>query len=217
MKRIGIIACVVVAALAAAAGYLAYAMGIFAEQPDIHRDVTQREKKQKATIDDALELVHKARDKFAGVKDYRCTYLRDEMVNKSMNKNHIILSIRHEPFSVLMEYVKPNPGRKAAYVHGQNDNQIMLKNVPLMKKIDPDGAFAKSQSRDRITEAGLKGMMERFCSRWAKEKELGQTDVAIQDVELKVDLPEGARVRPCRVVMTLHNPKDKDSGHYMFY
>jgi Protein of unknown function (DUF1571) len=214
MKRIAIIVLVLVAALGAAAGGLAWAMGLFAEQPDIQRETTPKETKKQATIDDALELIHKARDNFAGVKDYQCTYLRDEMVGREMKKNHIILSIRHEPFSVCMEYVSPNKGRKAAYVHGKNDNQIILKNVPLMKKIDPAGAFAMSQSRHKITEAGLKGMIERFCSRWAEEKKLGLTEVLIQDVELKVALPEGDRVRPCWLVQTTHPTRHKD---FIFY
>ncbi len=217
MKRIGIIAVVVVGVLAATAGYLAYAFDIFAKQPDIARVVDEREEKKKATIDEALELIHKARDKFAGVKDCQCTYLRDEMIGNEMKKNHLILYVRHEPFSVCMEYVDPHKGRKAAYVEGQNDNQIRLKGVPLLKTIDPDGVLAKSQSRHRITEAGLKSMIDRFCARWAEEKKIGRTEVVIQDVDLKVALPEGERVRPCRMVMTLHNPKDKDSGHYLFY
>jgi len=55
------------------------------------------------------------------------------------------------------------------------------------------------------------------AARWAEEEKLGRTEVLIQDVDLKVALPDGERVRPCRLVTTIHDPRDKDSGHYLFY
>lgn len=169
-----------------------------------------------ASMDEALKLIHAARDRFANVKDYSCTYLRDEFIDNEMSKNHIILKIRHEPFSVHMEWLDPKSkrGRKAIYVKGQNDGKMIVDDV-IRIRLNPEQSVKMKESRHTILEIGLQNMINRFCDRWQKEKELGLTEVTIREGEVRVKLPDGEKVRPCTCITTLHQPKDKQ--HFLFY
>src|SRR5262245_52009122 len=80
---------------------------------------------------EALRLIKEARDQFANVKDYRCTYLREEVLDGKLHSNHVVLMIRHEPFSVSMEWVAPSSkkGRRTVFVAGKNNGKMLVKQM----------------------------------------------------------------------------------------
>jgi hypothetical protein len=176
---------------------------------------------ESSNMDLALKLIHEARARFASVKDYRCTYLRDEFIAGELKKNQLHLRVRHEPFSVYMEWHGPTDkqGQRAAYIAGQNNDRMRVRvkrlGLFISTSIAVDDPQARAESRHQITEAGLKNLIERFCTRWAKEKELGLTEVLIQEGEVKVAVGDKESRHPCICVITIHNPKDKE--HFTFY
>jgi hypothetical protein len=180
---------------------------------------------QADNIDTALKMMHDAVEKFAGVQDYRCTYLRDEFIDGAFHENHLHLAIRHEPFSVRMEWLSPKnkKGRVSNYVEGKHDNQMIVKEPvfrglpPVKVQLDPEESKKRKESRHVITEAGLKNAMQRCCKRWENDRARGLTQVILEDAEVLVNLPEHQITRPCRCV-ALKRPADLDQRpHFDFF
>jgi hypothetical protein len=177
---------------------------------DVVQQITALAPAQKAPFDAALELAHRARDRFAQVRDYRCTYLRDERIDDQLQENHLDLKVRHEPFSVAMKWVAP-PGKKdrqAVFVRGKNDGKMLVRGIlPWTLKLDPKEAVERKESLHSIEEAGLKHAIERCCTAWEAEKPLNVTAVTVQDAELKGTLGDGRTVtRPCHSVTLVRDP-----------
>src|SRR5262245_48927445 len=78
-------------------------------------------------IGEALRLIKEAKDRFASVKDYRCVYLREEVIDGKLLDNHVVLQVRHQPFSVSMEWIGPasKRGRKTAWIEGRNGGKML--------------------------------------------------------------------------------------------
>jgi hypothetical protein len=170
-----------------------------------------------ADMDQALLLIQTARDKFANVNDYQVTFLRDERIEGDLKENHMVLKVRHVPFSVYMEWLAPRSrqGRKSAYVEGENDGKMLVREplagrFAITVKLDPEESKKRKESRRTIKEAGYRNLVERYVKSWQREKQLGRTQVAIQDGELKVALGEREVKFPCTVVTTKHDPKDRN-------
>jgi hypothetical protein len=142
------------------------------------------------------------------VKDYRCLFLRDELMPAGMRNSQMNLKIRHEPFSVLIDYVMPDRGMRAYYHASEGKLHTTAFPFPL----DPNGALAKSRSKNSVAEAGLLNAIQRFCQRWETEKKLGLTRVTIQDdlsLKLKVEGEKKERELSCVLITTIHDPKDR--------
>lgn len=181
----------------------------------IGSEVTAQQAKN-SDVDGALQLIYKARDEFAGVKDYQCTFLRDEFIDGELKKNHLILKVRHQPFSVYMEWIAPTnrKGRKTSYVVGQNEGKMRVRDG-ITLSLDPQQSVKMKESRHTIVEAGLQNLIKRFVESWEMEKKMGVTDVTVQDLELKVMLPSRDVVLNCKLVTTTHDPKDR--AKFVFY
>ena len=74
-------------------------------------------------LEEALVLARTAQTKLQQMPGYHCVYLRDERIDAELHQNSLLLTVLHEPFSILMEWVEPRSkkGRKASYVTGKND------------------------------------------------------------------------------------------------
>jgi hypothetical protein len=178
-----------------------------------------------ANVDTALQMMQEALEKFARVTDYRCTYLRDELIDGTFTENHLHLAVRHEPFSVRMEWLSPKnkKGRVSNYIDGKNDNQMVVKEPvfrglpPVKVHLDPEESKKRKESRHVITEAGLRNAIQRCCKRWENDRTCGLTQVTLDDAELLVKLPEHEITRPCRRI-TLQRPIDAEQRkHFDYY
>ncbi len=191
--------------------------------PDV--DVVEPETKfgepRPATMDEALALVHEAQARAASIKDYQCIYIRDEFLKGEWQKNQVLLKVRHEPFSVYMEWQAPKErvGRKVAYPADGDPTKMLVKDQTVTfgftVRRNIKDSVDKGESKRTIADAGLKKMIERFVHRWQEEKNKGLTKVTIQEVEVRVPLHGREIVRPCCCVTTLHEPKDRE--HFTFY
>src|SRR5262249_6261808 len=131
----------------------------------------------------------------------------------------------HEPFSVRMEWLAPKnkKGRISNYIHGMNDNQMVVKEPvvrglpPVKVHLDPEEAKKRKESRHVITEAGLHNAMERCYKRWENDRARGLTQVTLEEAELLVKLPEHEITRMCRCA-SLKRPTDPEQRpHFDFY
>lgn len=167
-------------------------------------------------MDEALRLIREAQAKFSKVKDYRCTYLRDEVIEGKMLNNHAILSIRHAPFSVGMEWVGPasKKGRRTVWTEGRNGGKMTVK-VLLKMDLDPQESVKRKESRHTINEAGLKNLIDRYHRSWVKEQQLGLTQIIIQDAQFTIKLPGKDYHLDCICVTSVHPPDSQK--HFLFH
>src|SRR5262245_56667985 len=192
MMRTTLIAVVMLAGLGVSAA-VAWGLGMFGRTPD-GRLTTQTENTNlvqptgKSGMDQALEFITTARSKFANVKDYRAMFLRDELIDGEFKENYLTLKVRHEPFSVFMEWHAPasKAGRKSIYIEGQNNGKMRVRekvagNFAVTVSLDPEESKKRKESRHTILEAGYKNLCEKYVKSWTKEKDLGLTQVVIEE------------------------------------
>lgn len=209
-------------------GVVTWLLGVWpfdgADIPPIGQEVVV-ESEQTAKVDDALALMQQAIDRFASVKDYECTYLRDELIDGTFHENHLHLRIRHEPFAVRMEWLAPKAkkGRITTYLAGQHKDQMLVKE-PLVKGLPPVKVYLapeeskkRKESRHQITEAGLRNAMGRCITRWEADRALGVTRVTLEDAELIVALPDHEVLRPCRRVTLLRPAEGEKRSSFDHY
>jgi len=180
------------------------------------REEVQVTQSTPSSLDRALALLDQAAAAFASVVDYRCTHLRDELIDGELKKNHLLLKIRHEPFSVSMEWVAPRSkrGRRVLYVHGLNDGKMIVRDM-ITLRLDPKKSIEMKESRHTILEAGIKNLLQRFQRSWHKEKELGRTEVSCHEGEAIIHVGATEYRVPCITVETRHRPEDRQL--FQFY
>lgn len=183
---------------------------------NVERTVTVRST-EKIGMDDALKLLAEAEAKFASVKDYECTYLREEFFEDGKGGGELkacenTMKLRHEPFSVRLKWEAPElkKGREIIYVAGQNDNKMLVRMGIRLPSQPLKASTEKKESRHTVDEAGIKNMLERFRSRWEVEKRLNLTVVELRDVEVKIKPTQGEVVRECKLVSTIHPVEHKE-------
>lgn len=216
-KTFSIIGLSVVVLLAGGLG-LAWGLGYF--DKDVHdAQVGTKTTSETKTADlsEALTLAKAAQVKLNQMQGYRCIYLRDELIDNELQKNYLKLTIHHEPFSVLMEWLEPKikSGRKAIYVAGKNDNKMLVKQLFVKKTLDPSESITLKESRHTILEAGLKNMVDRFVKSWEVESKLEETTTSYSDVTVEVEVSGKKHSYDCRCVTTEHPLSVK--GKYQFY
>jgi hypothetical protein len=228
MLRTTLIAGVMLAGLGVSAA-VAWGLGMFNKGPDepiAKNDETTFktvENAGKGGMDQAVELIKTARDKFASVKDYRATFLRDELIDGEFKENYLTLKVRHEPFSVYMKWLAPasKAGRQSIYVEGQNNGKMRVSekiagSFAVTVSLDPEESKKRKESRHTILEAGYKNLCDKYVKSWTKEKDLGLTQAVIEQGELRITLPGQNETKlHCHVVTTIHDPKDREQ--FQFY
>lgn len=211
-----LLSCLLCLALGAGGGFYA-ALKFFVATPVAEVTETVVKTAESGSMQQAMALMQTARDRFSSVRDYRCLYLRDEMIDNQFNMNVMNLKVRHEPFSVCMEWLGPaqKRGRKAAYVHGKNDNKMMVKQL-ITLKMDPSESIKKKESRHQITEAGIQNLINRYTAAWERENKLGKTTITIEEKIETVNLGERSFTHNCQVV-TAKKPADSQDLFEFFY
>jgi hypothetical protein len=197
---------------------LAWAYGLF--DKSVHAASVGTSHTTQATsadLKEALTLAKDAQAKLHAMKGYRCLYLRDEFIGNEMQENYIKLAIHHEPFSVSMVWIEPKlkKDRKAIYVAGKNDGNMIVKQLFIKKTLAPDESIKMKESRHTILEAGLKNMMDRFVTSWEAESKLSETSCKYFDTQLDITTSGKKNSYDCRVVETDHPVTVKDK--YLFY
>ncbi|GBD35218.1 hypothetical protein HRbin36_00324 [bacterium HR36] len=185
-----------------------------AAQPIQQREATANASTD-VTLDRALELIHLAQNRLATIRDYRCQFLRKELIDGEWKRNHVHLRIRHEPFSVYMEWISDEAtkrGRKVVY-HEQLKEKMLVR-LPLIgivREMELQSSIRMKESRYTVAQAGIQHLTNRLAERWEREKQLGLTKVEMQDVELEVQVGQQTFRQPCVCITTLHPSAHRDT------
>src|SRR5262249_27962160 len=155
-------------------------------------------------LDEPLRLTARAKQVFAGVRDYTCTLIKQERIEGQLTPVHVVsMMVRNEPFSVYLKWHQPKAqvGQEACYVTGRNGGKMRAKSPGLLGtggfvSVDPDDPRARKTSNHLITEAGIGNLLKRFETRWTGEYKLNKTQVRIGEYEYNK--------RRCIRVETIH-------------
>ena len=123
---------------------------------------------------DPLGFLHKVLDRYrSGVRDYRCTFTKQERVGRKVRpaeKMHVMFL--EEPYSVLMSWPSsPRPAQRVLYVEGRwTDSKgralALVEPEPVLALLAPrikrpiDDRLARSKARRRIDQFGFGRSLE---------------------------------------------------------
>jgi hypothetical protein len=147
----------------------------------------QKDKAPAHPLDEPLELVAKAKDAFAKVKDYSCRLVKRERLEGELSPNHVIdLKVRNDPFSVSMVWQEPKDlaGQEVVYAAGKYDGKMRVKPGGLLGSVGflslpIDDARTRKTSKHKVTEAGIGNLIEKCESGWKMERKLKVTTVKV--------------------------------------
>jgi hypothetical protein len=126
------------------------------------------------TAIDAIRMAEASLQAMRQIADYSCTLVKRERIDGRLTGNErLAIKLRHEPFSVYVNYLAPAKvrGQEAVYVHGHNDNRLLAHPNGLkgrlvgVFRLDPEGRMAMQGNRYPVTDLGIKRMAES----WLKE------------------------------------------------
>lgn len=177
---------------------------------------TDTSEQASGNLDEALTLARAAQSKLQKMAGYQCVYLRDERIENELHENSLLLTVVHEPFGVLMEWVEPKSkaGRKAAYITGKNNGKMRVKVGFVTLPFDLNYSITRKESRHTINEAGLKNLMDRFVKSWEEEKQAGETSTHYSDAIVEGTVSGKKYLYACHCVTTDHPPSTKGKYHF---
>ncbi|HQR07932.1 MAG TPA: DUF1571 domain-containing protein [Gemmatales bacterium] len=168
-------------------------------------------------LSEALSLAKAAQETLHKMPGYKCIYLRDERIDNAIQENSLLLTVMHEPFSVMMEWAEPKikSGRKAVYATGKYDGKMIVKQLFVRKVLDINESISLKESRHTIAEAGLKNLVDRFVTSWEEESKVNETNVRYSDATIEATVNKKKYSYPCRCVETDHPLSTKEK--YLFH
>jgi hypothetical protein len=164
-------------------------------------------------FDEPLRLIAEARKAYQDVKDYRCTFIKRERLNGTLQPENIIaMQFRAKPFSVFLDWQAPREmvGQQACYVAGRNDGKMRVHTTGVagvlgFMTIDLNDSRVTDNSRHSITEAGFGNLIDRFAACWETARKQGKAEV-------KVGLYEYNKRRCLRIETTQPDGKTAPDG-----
>jgi hypothetical protein len=162
----------------------------------------------------AVERAKRALAEMAKIKDYSAVTIRLERDKSGRlgEHNFMFAKIRHEPFSVYLNFLGPPAvkGREVIYYQGRNDGKIVVHEPhglgslagalvgPL--KFPPDGPIPMRGNRYPITEIGLLNLTKRLI-------EVGTADMQYEEADAKYYPNAKVNGRECEAWVFLHPVK----------
>jgi hypothetical protein len=138
-------------------------------------------------LDEPLKLIARAREAYAKVSDYTCTFVKKERIGGTLTPDHVILlRARPRPFSINLRWQAPRDlqGQEVCYVEGRYGGKMRVRPSGFLGSVgfitmDPNDPRAKKTSRHAITEAGIGNLIERYGRGWEEERKANLTQVKI--------------------------------------
>lgn len=131
----------------------------------------------------AIKLARASRKSLESVRDYRCMFIKRELLNGALAAQTMELKLREEPFSVYLKCLEPNAGREILFVQGQNDNKLLahegsgLKSLVGTVPLALDAPQVRAENRHPITEIGMRNLIDKVITQWEYEGQFGETTV----------------------------------------
>jgi hypothetical protein len=139
------------------------------------------------TLDQAGQVLADARSKFATIRDYSGTLVRQERIGRELQPEQFIsFRIRQQPFSVFLKWTSPRhlAGQEAIFVMGKNNNEIRARGTGLLSivgyvSLAMNDPRVMKNSRHLITETGIGNMLEVISRSYETARTLPASQVKV--------------------------------------
>jgi hypothetical protein len=124
--------------------------------------------------------------------DYSAKFTKVERINGDLSDpQQLELRVRHQPFSVYMRFITPNPGQEAMYVANQNNGKLVAMGSGWQRRLgvlnlDPEGTLAMRNQKYPITKAGLRNLTTELIQVAEADSKYAECEVTYND-SVKVD------------------------------
>jgi hypothetical protein len=115
------------------------------------------------------------------------------------------VKVRHEPFSVYMQFLKPEKkkNQQAIFVEGENNSKLLgkagdIKRILGWISLDPEGDMAMEGNRYPITQLGIRRLLQRLIEVGENDSQFGECEVKINSKNVKVS------GRECTCIQVVH-------------
>lgn len=183
---------------------------VFAQAPAQQPAATQ----QQHPLVPAIQLAQQSLQVVQKVNDYSCTVVKRELINNQLVSQRIAMKLREAPFSVYMKFEQPHAGREVLYVHGQNQNQLLVHEAEGLATLAGTLSLAvnspqvTAENRHPVTDVGMRRMLDLVIAQWTVETQFGEIDVKFYpDAKL--------REVPCEVIESSHPRPRKQFPFHM--
>jgi hypothetical protein len=147
------------------------------------------------------------------IRDYSCTLYKQERIDGELGEpQHIFLKVRHQPFSVYMNFLQPFRGREVLYVAGKNNGKLVALDSGFKRKLgpfelDPQGMLAMKGQKYPITKIGIRNLVSELLAVAQRETRYGECEVST-NTNTMID------GRPATLVQVTHPvPRREFSAH----
>jgi outer membrane lipoprotein-sorting protein len=128
-----------------------------------------------AHVDEAMELLTKAKDSYDNLQDYIAEIHKQVHKHGELEKDELTVIKFQKPFKLYLKWLTgKNEGAELLYVEGENDNKMLVHKKILFGtrtlKLDPDGFWVRKFSRHSIKDAGFGGIINRSYAQFAEAK-----------------------------------------------
>jgi hypothetical protein len=151
--------------------------------PDPAAQVAAAEVRKDHPLAPAIAMARASRKSLEDVSDYDCTFIkRERMGDGQLLTQTMQLKVREKPFGIYMKFVDPNPDREVLFVHGQNQNNILVRESGVKSlvgavSIAVDSPRARAENRHPITDLGMRRLIDKLIAQWTKETEFAGVEV----------------------------------------
>ena len=173
-----------------------------------------------------IRILKECQQRIDAIADYSATFTKAERVNGKMNETQQMkMRVRHAPFSVYLNFVKPNPGQEVLYVANQNDGNMVALASGWKRRIgkmnlDPNGSMAMSGQLYPITRAGLQNLTRKLTTVAEADSKYAECTVtynaAVKIAGRPVTMIESTHpVQPAEKLLTFLDELNLDKRHRM--
>lgn len=166
-----------------------------------------------AHLEEAAELLTKAKDSYANLRDYTAEIHKQVHIHGELDIDEHSLIKFQKPFKVYLKWLKgKNDGAELLYVEGQNNDKMIVhkKLIFGIKKtleLAPDGFWVRKFTKHSIKYAGFAGIISISCEQF----EAARKNNDIMAVSCSTEEVNG---RPTHKVAFAVSPQGKHNGYY---
>jgi len=139
------------------------------------------------------------------IQDYTATLIKSERIGNNLGEEqYLAIKVRHKPFSVYINFLKPNAvkGQECIFIDGANAGKMWAHGTGMKAafgtvSLDPDGNMAMAGQRYPLTQIGILNLTKRLI-------EVASEDVKYGECEVKYF--QGAKIngRVCTCTQVVH-------------
>lgn len=117
------------------------------------------------------------------VPDYTCTLVKRERLEGELGEpQHIVMKVRHEPFSVYMNFLKPHAGREVLYPSAKDKNELIVREAGLFSfagkiPLHPESTTAMNGQKYPITRVGIRNLLAELIRNFEADTKYTESDV----------------------------------------